>query len=152
MLEFSKKFLFYSLIIISSITFINISVLYWFPILIPLSSYLPVGLMMVSYFLKIYYLIPISFLICFLMFFTAFSFRKEKKVLPIILLIYSVCDLSVLSFSFFDSWLNDDFFIAGQAIQFVITAAVVIFMCIYFALLKKSGKAMVNKERDAKNA
>jgi len=152
MLEFSKKFLFYSLIIISSITFINISVLYWFPTLIPLSSYLPVSLMVASYVLKIYYIIPISFLICFLMFFTAFSFRKEKKVLPIILLIYSVCDLSVLSFSFFGTWLNDDFFIAGQAIQIVITAAVIIFMCIYFALLKKPGETMINKERDAKNA
>lgn len=93
---------------------------------------------------------PISFLICFLMFFAAFSFRKEKKVLPITLFIYFICDLFFLAYSFLG--LNGKYFIAVQAIQIVVTAAVIIFMCIYFALLKKAGETMINKERDTKNA
>lgn len=140
MFEFSKKFLFYSLIIISTISFINISFLYWFKIQIPLSSYSIVSLMFASLSLKIYNLIPFVFLICIFMFFAAFSFLKERIISPIILFIFSLCDLSFLSISFFDSWFNDKNFILLQGTQIVIGITILIFMLIYFFFVKKLGE------------
>ncbi len=140
MFEFSKKFLYYSLIIISTISFINISFLYWFKVQIPLSSYSIISLMFTSLFLKIYYLIPIVFLICIFMFFTAFSFLKERIISPIILFVFSLCDLSFLLISFWDSWFNDKNFIFSQATQIVISITTLIFMLIYFFLWKQKNR------------
>ena len=137
MLETSKKFLFYSLMMISTISFINIIVLYWFPIQFPLSSYLATSLMITSYFLENYYLIPISFLICVFIFFTALSFLKQRIFLPAMLLVFLSLDLLFLACSFFDSWLNDDKFMVVQAIQIITNILVIIFMCIYFIFLKQ---------------
>lgn len=144
MLEISKKFLFYSLIIISLISFINMTILYWFPIQIPLGLYSAVSLLLTAYFLKVYCLIPISFLICVFIFFTALSFRKEQIFLPITSSIYLLCDLFILVYSFVDSWFNDEIFMVVQAIQIVISITVIVFMNIYFILLWKAKKAIVN--------
>lgn len=143
MLDISKKILFYSLMIISSVSLVNITVLYWFPTQIPLSSYLSVSLVATSYFVKAYFLIPISFLICFLMLFAALSFLKEQIILPIIMLIYFLCDLFFLLYSFFDAWFNNEHFIVIQAIQIVVTVAVLVFMCIYIVLLKGTLKKRI---------
>ena len=148
MFKISKKFLFYSLIIISSISLINMTVLYWFPIQIPLSSYSATSLMLTSYFLKTYYLIPVGYSICILILFAASSFLKEQVVLPIALLVYFLSDLFFLAYSFFDAWLNDEHFIVAQAIQIVISITVIIFMCIYFIFLRGSKKTLERSTGD----
>ena len=140
MLEFSKIFLFYSLRIISTISFVNISVLYWIPIQIPLSSYSAVSLMMISLFLKNYYLIPISFGICLFMFVASLSFLRERLVIPIILFVFLLFDFFLLAISFFDAWFNDANFIVIQAIQVIISSLVVIFTCVYCCLLRKTNQ------------
>ena len=140
MLRISKKFLFYSLLIISSITLVNLIVLYWFPIQIPFCSYLATSLMFTAYIIKAYYLIPICFSICILMLFTAFSFLKEKIFLPIALSIYLLCDLIFLAYSFFDAWINDSYFMSVQAIQMIVSITVTTFMCIYFVTRRKTAK------------
>lgn len=137
MLKISKKFLFYALLIISSITLLNLIVLYWFPIQVPLCSYLATNLMVTAYIIKAYYLIPICFSICILMLCTAFAFLKEQLFLPVTLFVYLWCDLFFLSYSFFDAWFNDSHFIAVQAIQILINISVITFMCIYFVTRKK---------------
>lgn len=123
--------------IISLISFINMALLYWFPIQIPLSSYSAISLMATSYFFKVYYLIPICFAICVLMFFTALSFLKKQVILPVILFVYLLCDLFFLAYSFFNAWVNDEHFIVVQAIQTIISITIIIFMCVYFILLWK---------------
>jgi len=134
MLKISEKFLFYSLIAISSISFINIAALYWFPIQFPLSSYTATGLMATAFFTKNYWLIPISISFCALMFITAFSFPRRQTILPIILSVYLLFDLIILAFSFFNSWLYDEHFIAGQLIQIIISIAIIVFTGIYLVL------------------
>lgn len=140
MLKISKKFLFYSMIIISSTSLVNMITLYWFPMQIPLSSYSVTCFMFSAYFFKAYFLIPICFVICALMFFAAFSFLKEQIIIPIALLIYLLCDLFHLAYSFFDTWFNDAHFISVQAIQMVISITVMTFLYIYFVTRNKAGK------------
>ena len=137
MLKNTKSFLLFSLLIISSISFVNIAILYWYPMEIPLSSHLAVNLMRIAYFFKAYYFIPICFAICALIFFSALSFLKEKIIMPVILLIYLLCDLFFLTYSFFDAWFNDEYFIAMQAIQIVISITIITFVFIYLILLRK---------------
>ena len=133
-----KNFLFYSLMIVSITTFINIVVLYWFPINIPTALYLPVSLMMTSYFFEIYYLIPISFLICFIVIFTAFSILKERLISPMNLLLLLLFEMILLGVSFFNAWLIDEHFIFIQMIQLIVDIVVVINLSTYcFLVLKK---------------
>ena len=146
MFDLAKKFSFFSLMIISSITLINIAVLYWFPLQIPLSSYLAVNLMRTSYFLKAYYLIPIVFSLCIVMFFSALSFLKNRILLPVFSFIYLLCDLILLGCSFFDSWFNNEYFIPMQAITITINITVIVFMCIYFIFL---GRQKIEKRKKA---
>jgi len=146
MLEISKKFLLYSLMTISSISLINMAVLYWFPIQTPFSSYSATSLMATIYFLKLYYLVPISLAICVLMFFTAMSFSKEQMLLPVILSVYLVCDLFILAYSFFDAWYNDEHFITMQFVQLVISVIIIIFNGIYFILLRKQRAINLNQQ------
>jgi len=137
MLKTTKNILFYVLMIISTISFINIATLYWIPIQLPVSSYLATSLASTAYFLKEYYLIPISFMICILVFFSAFSFLKKEKILPGISFVYFLCELLFLICSFFHAWLNDKSFIAMQAVQMIISIIIVVLVCIYFVLLWK---------------
>lgn len=140
MLDFSKKTLFYILMIISSISFINLVLLYWFPMPLPLSSYLVIGLAQVAYFFKLYYLLPISIVICVLMFLGTLSILKKRIVLPVILFVYYLCDLSFLAYNVFDAWINEKYFIVTQAIQTIISITVIAFMCAYFVCLWKTKK------------
>ena len=134
MLGVTKKFLFYSLMIISSISFINVAILYWIPIQLPISLFSVTGLMSTAFFAKIYWFIPISLSFCILIFITAFSFSKQQMVLPVILFIYLLFDLLILTYSFFDLWYNDEHFMVVKLIQIVISITIMTFMGIYFYL------------------
>jgi hypothetical protein len=136
MLKISKKFLFFAMMIISSVSLINIIVLYWFPVQIPLSSYSVTGLAFTAYFLKAYYLLPICLSICIIMFVAAFSFLKERAFLPVASSLYVLCDFIALSYSFFGAWFKDGHFITVQAIQMLISFTVIVFLHFYFAARK----------------
>ena len=148
MLENSKKVLFYSLMIISSISLINMMVLSWCPTQIFLSSHLVISLTATSFFLKAYYLIPLGLFVCILMLFAALSFLKERMVLPIISFGYFLCDLFFLAYSFFDAWVNDNVFIVKQAIQIFISITVITYMCIYIVLLRNKRKTAAQTQDD----
>lgn len=140
MLKISKKFLFFAMMIISSVSLINIIVLYWFHVQIPLSSYSVTGLAFTAYFLKAYYLLPICLSICIIMFVAAFSFLKERAFLPVASSLYVLCDFIALTYSFFGAWFKDGHFIAVQAIQMLISIVVIVFIYFYFVTRKAAGK------------
>lgn len=140
MFKISKKFLFFAMMIISSISLINIIVLFWFPVQIPLSSYSVTGLAFTAYFLKAYYLLPICFAICIVMFVAAFSFLKEHVFLPVVSSLYFLCDFLVLAYSFFGAWFKDGHFITVQAIQILISITIIAFIHLYFATRKAASK------------
>lgn len=140
MLKISKKFVFFAVVIISSISLGNIIVLPWFPVQIPFSSYFIVALAFTAYFLKAYYLLPICFAICIIMFVAAFSFLRECILLPIALFLYFLCDFIFLAYSFFGAWFADGHFIVVQSIQMLISFTVIVFTLLYFAIRKAEGK------------
>ena len=146
-----RKVLFYCLAIISVVTFVNIVILYWFPITTPLSSYLAVALMAISYWFESYYLILIPLLICVVIFLSSISVLKKQIIWPVVVFIYLISDLGFLAQSLFDAWINDDYFIVMQAIQIVIYSSVVVLLCIYFVSLWKeqkiSKKVCKNKQK-----
>ena len=123
--------------IIAIISSINIVLLYWYPFQISLSSYLATSLMFIAYAFKLYYLVPISLLICIGMFFAALSFQKEQTLLPIGLFVYLHCDLFLLVCNVGITWLVDKHFLKIQATQLFISFSVIILMYFYFALLKR---------------
>ena len=134
MQRFPKWFLFISLPAISTVSFVNMILMYFFPVgLFPFGSYFITSLSLTAYFLKAYFLLLPAVLICVLMFVTAFSVRKNRIVLPIALSVYLLIDLVFLACSFFGAWFSDANFLAGQAIQLVISIAVVFFLLIYLA-------------------
>ena len=138
MLYISKKVLYYSLLVIGSITLINVLIGYWFPIHFPLSSFLAIGVMYASYFLKAYYLVTISIFFCLLMIFSAIAISKEKIALPIVLLVYSLVNLLCVTYSFLVAWVGDKHFMSGQAVQVVISITIVFFILIYLINLSRA--------------
>ncbi len=140
MLRTSKTILFFSMIVISIISIVNITIMYWFPMQIPLSSYLAIALMSIAYFFKAYYLIPLCYSICILMFFAAFSFRKEQVAMPLLLLAYLLCDFFFLAYTFFDSWINDAHLVAVQAIQLIVSVTIISLTFIYLVTRKAAAK------------
>lgn len=137
MLNISKSILFHSLRIIAFFSLIHMTILYWFPVQFPLSSNLAITLVFTSYMLKMYYLIPFALLICILMYLSSSSFMKNQIIMPAIMFVYFLCDSFILGYSFLDTWFNDSCFIAVQAIQWLISIAILVFMCIYFSYFRK---------------
>jgi hypothetical protein len=92
------KYLSILLTIVSAVTFVNVLVMYWFPVIIPLSSFSAVRTTVVAFIEKRYALIAVSLLICGLLFLSAISVRRQHCFLPVLSLIYLSCDfLFVLS-------------------------------------------------------
>ena len=87
MFKLSKKILFVLLLTVSIVTFINVLVMYWLPIRIPISSFSAVRLTAVAFIEKRYYLILFSILICVLLLLSALSVRRQYVVLPSLSLI-----------------------------------------------------------------
>ncbi len=90
------KYLSILLIIVSAITLINVLVLYWFPVIIPLSSFSAVRTTFVAFIEKRYALIAVSLLICGLLFLSAISVRRQRVLLPALTLVYLLYDFLVV--------------------------------------------------------
>ena len=82
MMNYSTKCITILLNVISAISLINVSVIYWLPINLSFSSFSAVKLTVVALINKQYYLILVSILICVLMFLTTISIRRQHILLP----------------------------------------------------------------------
>ena len=123
------------LIIVSVVTFGNILVMYWVPINIPLSSFFIVRTMFVAIIEKQYYLIPIIMLLCVIMFFTAISIEKHKVILPILSLLYSICDFIIVMFLAISA---ADGYWKTYIISIITSSTLIVLLCIYFFMFKKT--------------
>ncbi len=93
MLKGSQKCLTVLLTIVSIVTIINVLIMFWFPILIPLSSFTVLRNMFIGLIEKKYYLIIVSALICLLLFVSGISVRRQRILLPVMSLMYLIYDL-----------------------------------------------------------
>lgn len=134
MFKITKTILSWSLIAISSITFINISILYWIPIKIPLSSYSAFGLMFVAFAEKAYFLIIISFLICVLLFISACAIQKQQIIVPSFLFVYLLCESSRVIYLFVDELYANKYFMPTYFWYVIQCLILIVFMGIYFFL------------------
>ena len=102
MRKYSTKYLTILLTIVSTVSLINVFVMYWFPINIPLSSFSAVRLTFVAFIEKRYYLILVSTLICVLLFLSTLSVRRQHIVLPSLSLLYLIYDFIIVMSLFVD--------------------------------------------------
>ena len=86
------------LFVVSIVSLFNLIIAYWFPVRIPLSSLSVVKLMFFALLEKAYWLIPLSILLCAMLFLTGIAVCKRQILLPSLSLVYLIYDLiSVLS-------------------------------------------------------
>lgn len=128
-LRLSKKILFVLLMTVSVVTFINVLVMYWFPINIPISSFTAVRLTVVAFIEKRYYLILFSILICVLLLLSALSVRRQYVVLPSLSLLYMIYDFIVVM-SLLVNGLDDGYW-RTYIIRIIISIALIVLLCIY---------------------
>ena len=129
-----KKALFFVIAAFSTTTFINISIMYWVPTVFPVSSFSVVRILLVAFVEKKYYLVPISFLICIILFITAFSFNKERIILPVCLSAYLLFDSIFLLYLLVEYWFVYDYFLSARLVQIVINVIIIVLIAIYFYL------------------
>lgn len=129
MLKYTTKCLQTLLTIVSIVTFVNVLVMFWIPILIPLSSFSAVRTMFVAFMEKRYYLIPVSVLICVLLFLSTISIRRQHILLPALSFLYLIYDFIIVLSLLMDG-LGDGYW-RTYIIQTVILIAVIVLFCIY---------------------
>jgi hypothetical protein len=119
-----------SLLILSLGTLINFFVLFFFPTVLPVSSFLAIKLLFIAAFDQTLYFLPIGLLPCVLMILAAISIRKNGIILPILALTYFILDLISALYMFVIN-LNDGFLFLVQFIQSILCCWVVSSLIIY---------------------
>ena len=129
MRKHSTKSLNILLTIVSTVSLINVFVMYWFPINIPLSSFSAVRLTFIAFIEKRYYLILVSALICVLLFLSTLSVRRQHIILPGLSLLYLIYDFIVVMSLFVDGL--DDGYWKTYIIRTIISIPLIVLLCVY---------------------
>ena len=129
MRKYSTKCLTILLAIVSTVSLINVFVMYWFPINIPLSSFSAVRLTFVAFIEKRYYLILFSILICVLLFLSTLSVRRQHIALPSLSLLYLILDFIKVLSLFVDGL--DDGYWKTYIIRTIISIPLIVLLCVY---------------------
>ena len=129
MLKYSTKCLTVLLTIISVASLINVLIMYWLPINIPLNSFSAVRLAVGALIEKRYYLILFSLLLCVLLFLTTISVRRQQSILPTLSLLYLIYDFIIVLSLFIDG-LSDGYW-RSYIIRIMVSIALVVLLSIY---------------------
>lgn len=129
MKNISIKLLIGFLGLVSITTLFNSIIIYWIPIIIPVSSLTAVRLVFLAFIEKKYWLLIFSFLICLLLFLTAVSVYRRHILLPTFSLIYLLYDLFRI-FVLLVNGLGDGYW-KTYIIQALILIALIVLLCVY---------------------
>lgn len=129
MLKLSQKFLSVVLTVVSIATFINVLLIYWLPINIPISSFFAVRTMFVAFIEKRYFLIVVSLLVCVLLFLTTISIRRQHILFPTLSLIYIIYDFIII-LPLLIGGLDNGYWIT-YIIQTIVSIVLIVSLCIY---------------------
>ena len=91
-----RVFLQVVMMVVASITLFNIAHMFWYPVRIPLSLGPVLRVFFAGVVEQQYYLIPLSVLICILLFVSGIFVRKGKIVIPMLALTYMTYDVTVV--------------------------------------------------------
>lgn len=150
MLKYSRKFLMILLNVVAVVSFVNVLIMYWFPIKMDLSSFSAVRIMFLALIEKRYYLILFSLLICALLLLTAVSVRKQHILLPILSVAYLMYDFIVVMLLLLNG-LSDGYW-KTYIIQALVVLALIVLLCMYlfcqykFHKTRKNDVAKLNEE------
>ena len=121
--------------LVSITTLFNIAIIYWIPIIIPISSLTAVRLVFLAFIEKNYCLLLFSFLICLLLFLTTVSVYRRHILLPSLSLIYLTYDL-VRVFVLLINGLGDGYW-KTYIIQTIVLIALIVLLCVYFLNIRR---------------
>lgn len=111
--------------LISIITLLNVIIMYWIPIIIPLSSFTAIRLAVLAFIEEAYWLILLDLLICTQLFLTTISIRRQGILLPGLSLLYLIYDFVTVLLLLIDG-LHDGYwrtYILQTIILFALTAS-----------------------------
>lgn len=128
-MKYYKKCLTLILTIVSIITFFNVLIMYLLPLYIPLSSFSSVRIMFISLVEKKYILSIVSVLPSILLFVSTISIRRWHIVLPMLSLVYIVCDFITLLLLLINSL--DDGYWTTYIIPITISIVLILLLCLY---------------------
>lgn len=129
MLKYSTKCLTVLLTIVSVVSLINVFVMYWLPINIPLNSFSAVRLTVVALIEKRYYLILVSAMICVLLFLSTLSVRRQHIILPGLSLLYLIYDIIIVLSLLIDG--IDDGYWRTYIVRTMVSVALIVLLCVY---------------------
>lgn len=142
-----------SLALVSIITLFNVIIVYWFPVIIPFSSFVVIRLMFLAFIEKTYWFILLSLLICALLFLTALSVHRRHILLPILSLMYLIYDF-VTVLSLLIGRIDDYGYWKTYIVPIIVPIILIVLLCIYLWLcLRKKCKQNedTNKTSDGSN-
>ena len=132
---------------ISTITLLNIIVIYWIPIIIPFSSFTVIKLVALGLIEKAYWLIIIAFFICILMYIVIRAISKKQTFHLLIFSIYLLCDIVVLCPLLWESILTKHGFGWMYLIGLLLDFVVFILISIEIKTIRKD-KTRTETQRD----
>ena len=115
--------------LVSVASLLNLLVMPWFPHLFPLSAFSAVRLMFLAFIEKRYWLIPVSILICVLLFLSALSVRKHRILLPALSLLYVTYDF-VFVLRLLIGALGDGYW-KTYIVQTIVPLTLIVLLCIH---------------------
>jgi len=119
------------------ITLINIAIMYWLPMQIPLSSFSAIKLMFLAYGDGQYILIPVSVLICGLLFVGGWSVQKKRIVFPVLTFFYLLYDFIELLLLTVSDYLAENGYLRSDLASLMITTLLGVLLSIYCTLYWK---------------
>ena len=144
MLKKSQKWLIVLLTSISVTTFVNILLMPWIPIDIPISSFSAVRTMFVAIAERRYHLALVSILVCVLLFLSTVSVRRQHILLPILSILFLICDSIMLLILFIDG-LGVGYW---KTYIIRITVSITVIVLLYAYLYNRHGGNDVTVEQD----
>ena len=129
MLENNKNPLIFLWCVFSIASVINVLILYWIPILLPIGSYSTIYLAAISFIEKRYYLLVVSLLICVVLILTIFSIKRNRFLLPALSLLYILIDLIFVFRNFVLSIIDGMFYL--WIVPLVVLFSLVVLLCKY---------------------
>ena len=127
-MKFIARFLSISLIVIPVASIINVLVMWFFPIVFPISDFVAIRFVLMAFAHHKLYLISVGLLACILLFVTMFFVRKRCIVLPTLTCLYFVYELGVVLYLSIG-----DFRYGYRAYlpPMIISITMIVFLCIY---------------------
>lgn len=125
--------------LVSIITLFNVIIVYWFPVIIPFSSFVAIRLMFLAFIEKTYWFILLSLLICVLLFLTALSVHRRHIILPILSLMYLIYDL-VTVLSLLIGSIDDYGYWKTYIVHIIVPIVLIVLLCIYLWICLRKKK------------